>query len=151
MTLALFPTSDPDLALCVVAGNQMIDRSLFLEVRQLRQLLDDLLPEFVAFTDNSTPETEALIRSMKDTARNEGLDALAIGLTPIEALKSVRETSVIASVDRHAVREIGCPELIRRTALTEALNSIDDRSVNPTALIAETGGKIDLIDPPPRR
>jgi hypothetical protein len=92
--------------------------------------------EVVVFIDEPLPEppTVSRIDDMLTVFPDLGVDALTQWLPATEALKTVAS--------------VRCPEVIRREALSGALDMAGDRTwLNPTAGVAAAGGTVAFFEP----
>lgn len=108
----------------------------------------DWLPErveVVVFTDEAIPDpaTVSRIDDMLAVFAELDSDSLTQWLPATEALKLTDEGVIRRAVDRDGVGAVRCPEVIRRSTLSRALDAAGDETwVNPTAVVAATGGSV---------
>lgn len=114
--------------------------------RRTAELPGDI--EVVAFIDEPIPEP-ATVSMLDDMISELRADGIARRVAVTEAIKRVVDDRVGESVDRSALSLIRCPEVIRKPALEKAIGSIGARMwVNPSALVVEAGGSVELIEAP---
>lgn len=103
----------------------------------------------VVFIDAPVPDG-ALVGLIDDMVTEFGeidTDALVRPVPATEAVKRVSGRKVVEGIDRSRLIAVRAPEVLRRTALERAVERLDDRLwVNPTGLVAATGGRISLFD-----
>lgn len=106
--------------------------------------------EVVVFIDEPLPEppTVSRIDDMLTVFPDLGVDALTQWLPATEALKLTRGGVIERGIDRSTVASVRCPEVIRREALSEALDLAGDQTwLNPTAGVAAAGGTVAFFEP----
>lgn len=112
----------------------------------------DTLPRHirtVVFIDEPIPDaaTVALVDDMIDLFEELDVDALAQHVPASEAVKRVHGRRILEGVDRSALAAVRAPEVIRRSALEQALHATANQWVSPTYLVAAGGGTVRFAGP----
>ncbi len=87
------------------------------------------------------PSTVAQIDDMLAVVTDD-LDGLVATAPFTEAVKEVEGDRVVRPVDRTSLVRIRPPEVLRRSALTEALGGVEDLWVNAAHLVLAAGGTV---------
>jgi|FLYL01.1.fsa_nt_gi hypothetical protein len=99
----------------------------------------------VVFVDEPLPDAAlvALVDDMVADFLDSDLDALAQAAPVSEAVKRVEHGRIVEGIERSTLMAVRAPEVIGRRALERAVTVAGNRLwANPTALVAETGGRI---------
>ena len=120
--------------------------TLIKRVRDLPRSIDT-----VVFFDEPVPDA-AMVSTIDDMlaayAQLE-VDVLVPYVAATEAVKRVQGEVVAEGIDRSSLVSIRCPEIIDRSVLDRTVTALGDELwVNPTALIAGRGGRIELYGHP---
>jgi hypothetical protein len=105
----------------------------------------------VVFFDEPVPDaaTVSTIDDMLAEYEELEVDVLAPYVAATEAVKRVQGEVVAEGIDRSSLVSIRCPEIIDRSTLDQAVTRLaDELWVNPTALVATHGGRIELYGHP---
>lgn len=130
-----------------VMGGRFAGPTALVHLPTLRQRLDSLpgYIETLAFIDEPVPDgaTIGTVDDMIETFLDLGVDALAQYVPASEAIKRVTADRVSEAVDRSSLVAARAPEVVKRTALDRAVDRpLVAQWVNPTAVIARTGGSV---------
>lgn len=102
----------------------------------------------VVFFDDPVPDgaTVATIDDMLAEFELLDTDVLVQHVGATEAVKRVEGGFVREGIDRSRLVALRCPEVMDRSILSRAVETIGDRTwVNPSALMAETGARLSLF------
>ncbi len=101
----------------------------------------------VVFVDGSPAVDDSMIRGMVESFGELGVHALIRPVAATEAVKRIRSGLVAESIDRATLNPLRAPEIVDRWALEQALEGVDgDSFVNPTQLVASSGGVVRVAD-----
>ncbi len=103
----------------------------------------------VVFIDAPVPDGALvdLIDDMVTAFGDADADVLVRSVPATEAVKRVHGHQVVEGIDRSRLVAVRAPEVVRRTALDHSIGHLGDRLwVNPTGLVAATGGRVALFD-----
>lgn len=101
--------------------------------------------EILVFVDEPQPDAATVARIDDMLAEFEDGDALVCYQPATEAMKVIESGKVVRGVDRSSLLAVRSPEVVRRRALERAMEGATDTWVNPTGLIADSGGDIRLF------
>lgn len=136
-----------------VLGGRYVGPSIQVHAPTLIKRVRDLPRSIktVVFFDEPVPDA-AMVSTIDDMlAEFEEFSALVLVpyVAATEAVKRVEAAVVAEGIDRSSLVSIRCPEIIDRAVLDAAVETLTDELwVNPTALVASQGTKIDLYGHP---
>lgn len=115
--------------------------------RRITDLPGDI--DTVVFIDEPVPDgvTVGMIDDMVHAFDDHPADALVRFVPATEAVKRVDGVLVAEGIDRSRLVAVRSPEVISRAAMANAIDGLGDRLwVNPTSLVAQSGGTVALYD-----
>lgn len=136
-----------------VLGGRYVGPSIQVHAPTLIKRVHDLPRSIrtVVFFDEPVPDA-ATVSTIDDMlAEYEALSAqvLVPYVAATEAVKRVQDQLVAEGIDRTSLVSIRCPEIIDRAVLDHAVETLSDELwINPTALVAAQGTKIELYGHP---
>lgn len=130
-----------------VLGGRFAGPSVQVHVPTLARRVEELSRHIdtVVFVDEPVPDAAvvALVDDMLAVFEDLDADVLAQHVPATEAVKRIHGDTVAEGIDRSSLAAVRAPEVIRRPALERAVGAVGEELwVNPTALVARTGGRV---------
>lgn len=150
--LSLVEGSDRVMVFAVL-GDRYVGSAVQVHLPTLLRRLDCLPAEVdtLVFVDEPVPDaaTIATIDDMLAAMEGGRADALGRYVPATDAVKRVEGDRVVEAIDRVALVGLRSPEVIRRPALERAVEGVGDAQwVNPTGLVAASGGVVEFFGLP---
>jgi 2-C-methyl-D-erythritol 4-phosphate cytidylyltransferase len=143
-------SGDGKVLVFAVLGGKFAGSSVQVHVPTLARRVEQLPRHIdtVVFIDEPVPDgaVVATIEEMLAEFEDSAFDVLAHYVPATEAVKRVEFDAVVEGIDRSSLVSVRSPELIRRSVLEAAVESITDVAwVNPTALVASIGARVSVF------